>query len=253
MKSYLLSAAIVAVILSGALASGAFLSGAALADEAVAPQALTYNLSVTNDYVWRGVSQNHAHPAIQGGIDFASGIGYAGVWASSTQFGDQTELDLYAGVRPTLGKLTFDIGAINYSYGKDNYRSLANTELKLAASYPIQKGTIGAVYYYNLTDSKLFYGNYYEVNGAYPVTDKLSVSGAIGGYTAGERNGAYTTGNIGLTYALTPVLSIDGRYWATDIQKDNASWATPVTNYNYPTTPYKDTKGRVAVVLKATF
>ena len=49
---------------------------------------------------------------------------------------------------------------------------------------------------------------------------------------------SYTTGNIGLTYAITPVFSIDARYSDT----------------NFPETDlYKNAKPRLAVTLKAAF
>ena len=57
-------------------------------------------------------------PAIQGGFDYEQGLFYAGTWASSVDFGDNTtmELDLYGGIAPTWNMLSFDIGALYYAY-----------------------------------------------------------------------------------------------------------------------------------------
>ncbi len=215
MKKYLLAAAA-----AGTLALAA---GHALADGA----SVTYNISATNDYVFRGYSQTDGKAAIQGGIDVTEGSFYEGAWASNSDFGDR-EVDLYGGWRPTAGKFSFDVGAIYYNY---NDPSLDTTELKAAVSHPLGKATVGVAFYDDIDFGKTYY---YELNGSYPITDKLSVSGAVGeqSYTSSK----YSTGNIGLTYAITPVWSVDARYWDTNIND-----------------MYKPTKGRFAVLLKAAF
>ena len=45
------------------------------------------NTALTTDYVFRGISQSDEHAAIQGGFDFTWCRFYAGVWASSIDFG----------------------------------------------------------------------------------------------------------------------------------------------------------------------
>jgi uncharacterized protein (TIGR02001 family) len=94
------------------------LAGAASAQELKA----SYNVGVTSDYVFRGVSQTQEDPALQGGIDLSYGIGYAGVWASNVDFGandPKTEIDFYAGVKPTVGDTSLDFGVLYYGYSKD--------------------------------------------------------------------------------------------------------------------------------------
>ena len=52
------------------------------AAEAVAP--LSFNLSLTSDYRYRGISQSRVKPALQGGADYAFANGfYIGSWAST--------------------------------------------------------------------------------------------------------------------------------------------------------------------------
>lgn len=207
-----------------AVAVAALTAGAAHAGD------VTYNLDVTSDYVFRGFSQTNAKPAVQGGIDYAKGLFYAGTWASTVDFANGYELDLYAGVRPTLGKTSFDFGAITYQYGEKGFNT---TELKAAVSHPFYKGTIGAAYFNNVGFGSTFY---YEVNGSYPLTDKLSVSGAVGEQ---DLTGIkYSTGNIGLTYAITPMWSLDARYSDTNLPEIAL---------------LKVAKPRVAVTLKAAF
>ena len=66
---------------------------------------LAYNIGVTTDYRFRGISQSRLDPAIQGGADFTHKSGlYLGFWASSIKWiTDQpggnadAELDFYGG------------------------------------------------------------------------------------------------------------------------------------------------------------
>ncbi|WP_454714599.1 TorF family putative porin [Caulobacter segnis] len=200
-----------------AAAATVALSGAAMAEELK----LSYNLGVTSDYVFRGVSQTMEDPAIQGGVDATYGIGYAGVWASNVDFGtdDPTaEIDVYAGVRPTIGDTSLDLGVLYYGYVKDKGApgSVSYMEFKAAASRPLGPATVGLAVYY----SPEFTGDtgnaiYYEVNGAVPLMDKLTLSGALG-HQEIDNGSEYATWNIGATYAITEKLGVDVRYHDTD-------------------------------------
>ena len=96
----------------------------ACASVAVAEEtAFTGNVALTSDYTFRGISQTAEDPAVQGGFDFAhkSGV-YAGVWASSLNFGEtipndaHLETDVYAGYRGEMAKLKWDVGVLHYMY-----------------------------------------------------------------------------------------------------------------------------------------
>ena len=58
----------------------------------IPPSGATYaewsaNVGVTNNYLWRGLTQSINEPAIQGGIDYASDSGfYVGTWASNVSY-----------------------------------------------------------------------------------------------------------------------------------------------------------------------
>ena len=217
MKKFLLAAtAVAAIALAGQASAHDLLGGT-----------ISYNVAATSDYVFRGVTQTDGDAAIQGGIDYSKGMFYVGTWASNVAFADY-ELDVYAGIKPTAGDFTFDLGAITYQY---NDSTLNTTELKAAVSHPLYKGTVGVALYHN-TD----FGDtdYYEVNGSYPLTSKLSVSGAVGEQRFGPAR--YTTENLGLTYAITPIVSLDVRASDTNIPEF-----------------IKASKPRLAVTLKATF
>lgn len=200
------------------VAAGALAFAAGLAQAQDAPK-LSYNVGVASDYIFRGVSQTDNKAQISGGVDLAAGHFYAGTWASNVDFGDKTdaELDLYAGFKPNVGKVALDLGVIRYGYinapkgaGYDNY------EIKAAASAPVGKGSIGgAVFYSPDSFGPAKEAVYYELNGAYPISAKWSVSGALGRQTY-SGSGDYTTWNVGAAYAINDGLSLDLRYHDTD-------------------------------------
>jgi uncharacterized protein (TIGR02001 family) len=57
--------------------------------QAESPHEFSANVAITTDYRFRGISQTNEDPAIQGGFDYAYApySFYAGVWASSLEFG----------------------------------------------------------------------------------------------------------------------------------------------------------------------
>ncbi|MFT4075612.1 MAG: TorF family putative porin [Asticcacaulis sp.] len=200
--------------------SALFAGGAAMAQDDAG--SLSYNIAVTSNYVWRGVTQTNNNAALQGGIDYKKGLFYAGAWMSNVDFdygdnGADTELDLYLGLTPTAGDFAFDFGAIAYTYPGSGGDVIS--ELKAGVSHPMGKGTIGAVMY---LDTDTLEDPYYEVNASYPLTDKWSVSGALGNY---EMYG-YTTKNIGVTYAINKTLGLDLR-WA-DASKQPSTFAATI-------------------------
>lgn len=78
------------------------------------------NLTATNNYMWRGVTQTDDDFAIQGGADveFDNGLAF-GVWASNVDFFDSTdaEIDLYGSFSyPLTDMVTGTVGAIGYLY-----------------------------------------------------------------------------------------------------------------------------------------
>lgn len=193
-------------LLVAAVAISALFAGAAMAQDG---GSLSYNVELTNNYVWRGVSQTGDEAALQGGVDYKKGIFYAGAWGSNVDFGPDTantELDLYLGVTPTVGDFAFDFGVIYYTYpGQCDSCDFTVGELKGAVSHPMGKGSVGFAMY--LPTEKLE-DPYYEVNASYPLNDKWSVSGAMGNY----ESAGYATMNVGATYAINSTLSLDLRY-----------------------------------------
>ncbi|MEY3840800.1 MAG: hypothetical protein RIR08_1537, partial [Pseudomonadota bacterium] len=67
-----------------ALAGGALAQSAPAPAPAPATSPITANVTVVNDYRYRGMTQSNYKPAIQGGFDYAHESGfYIGNWNSS--------------------------------------------------------------------------------------------------------------------------------------------------------------------------
>ena len=139
MKSFQKTAisAVAVGLLTGLACASAFAEDAPAAD---APEAspITANVTVTNDYRYRGLSQSDFKPAIQGGFDYAHESGfYIGNWNSSISWiGDSysaqgsnaaynknntnvsapIEMDFYAGFKKELIGEGFasDLGFLQY-------------------------------------------------------------------------------------------------------------------------------------------
>jgi uncharacterized protein (TIGR02001 family) len=98
------------------------------ADRAASPAAyaITANISLGSQYLFRGLSQTDRRPALQGGFDYAHRAGfYVGIWGSNVSWivdanpdaSLSLELDAYLGFRkPFARDWTFDIGYIHYRF-----------------------------------------------------------------------------------------------------------------------------------------
>ncbi len=85
---------------------------------------LSANASVTNNYIWRGLTQTTNEPAVQGGIDYAHDSGfYAGTWVSNVQYASDDvysyEHDIYAGYAFEVGEVSVDVGYLYYNYDEE--------------------------------------------------------------------------------------------------------------------------------------
>ena len=92
------------------------------------PHSLSANVTLTSDYVYRGITQTNEDPALQGGFDYSHASGfYLGVWASSLEFNGGTsdapsiEIDIYGGMSGEFQNgLGWDVGALYYYYPEQN-------------------------------------------------------------------------------------------------------------------------------------
>jgi uncharacterized protein (TIGR02001 family) len=183
-----------------ALAASSLLATAAFAQTApAAPEAspITANVTVVNDYRYRGISQSNFQPAIQGGFDYAHESGfYIGNWnssiswlsdsysaaASNPMISAPVEMDFYAGFKKELIAPGFatDVGVLQYYYpisgslnsSLNNIRTRQNDANRQATAqnpntteaYVAQNFTIGPVtgfvkFSYSLTNTFGFYNS----------------------------------------------------------------------------------------------
>ena len=95
--------------------------GSCLTSTAALADSVSANVSVTNNYIWRGLTQTMNEAAVQGGIDYASDSGfYAGTWASNVKYGADDvysyEHDIYFGYAGEAGDISYDVGYLYYNY-----------------------------------------------------------------------------------------------------------------------------------------
>lgn len=105
------------------IAAATTIASAALATPAMAGD-LSANASVTNNYIWRGLTQTENESAVQGGIDYAGDSGfYVGTWVSNVNYGAgdvySYEHDVYGGYAFEAGGVSWDIGYLYYNYDKE--------------------------------------------------------------------------------------------------------------------------------------
>lgn len=178
-KSLLLSACAVPLILASA--SSALAEGTDLGHGLN----LSGNITVVNDYRFRGYTQTNFKPAAQVGIELAHDSGfYIGNWNSNVGWttGTSIEMDFYGGWRGDVGGFGLDAGILQYAYpGADMAVSPNTTELYVGVS----KGPFGLKVSYSPTnwfgyaDSKNSW--YFDGSGSFDLGDGWSI-GLHAGY-----------------------------------------------------------------------
>lgn len=109
-----------------ALLAGLTLSASVLSTSALAE--FSGEVSLTNDYRFRGISQTAGDPALQAGVDWSAENGFfIGAWASNLDFdeegynGPDIELDIYAGYYGEINDNTsWDVTLYRYNYPGDS-------------------------------------------------------------------------------------------------------------------------------------
>lgn len=212
MNKTLLSTAIAA-----ALATSAF---SAMAEDAPASP-LTASVAVVSDYLFRGVSQTHGSPALQGTVQYAFSNGfYVGAFASNiTWVKDYTnkgnlEVDLFGGYKGNFTPdLTYDLGLIGYSYPdhgtatafgqnpttSEAYFSLGYKEFSAKYSHVLSTHFI-SWYNGNGSDDNTRGSGYLEANWAHDLGEGWGVSAHLGHQKVNNLSIAnYTDFNVGVT------------------------------------------------------
>jgi uncharacterized protein (TIGR02001 family) len=219
MKQTLIASAVASAFLM--VAVPAMAEDAAPAAEAPAPAAspLSFNVGVVSDYLFRGISQTHGDPALQGGVDYAFSNGfYVGAWASTiTWVKDYTndgeiEVDLYGGYRGSFAPdWSYDVGVIRYQYpgaGDANafganpnttevYGSVGYKWFSVKYSRAVSSHFVG---WYSATGGDTKGSNYLEANATYDLGNGWGLIGHAGHQKVEEFDPAsYSDYKIGVT------------------------------------------------------
>jgi uncharacterized protein (TIGR02001 family) len=171
-----------------------------MAEDAPTP-AVTANVSLVTNYLYRGISQSGNKPALQGGFDYTHSSGfYAGVWGSSISWisdeGAATnaggvELDTYIGFKNSFAAdFNYDVGFLRYNYPA----SYPNPMNNIVGTTPFAKADTNEVYgligwkwislkySYSLGSTFTVPGasgtNYIDLSANYPIPDTTYTLGA---------------------------------------------------------------------------
>lgn len=179
-------------------------------------------VTLTSDYVWRGVTQSEGDPAVQLGVEasFDSGV-YAGLWGSTVDIntGDDrqrdTEINYYLGYsldlasRWVLGTTVViytypgQTGPFNYNY--EEYAVSVNYDDRAWLEYAYSPGYYG----FDIDSHNV------ELITEWPAGEHLIVSGGAGYFDfSSPLDDAYAYWNLGITWPVNR-FSVDLRYHDT--------------------------------------
>lgn len=207
-------------LMAGASLGVIAIAGTADAEPAV-PGKLTAKVAMGSDYMFRGVSETSGGPAVMGSFGYEYEWFYGEVFANSIDYGDRGDtqttlrMEYKAGIKPHLGPLDLDVGAIYYNF-PDSPDALDQDfyEYFAGVSHTMGPVTFGGKFYY----SPEFYMNsgktqYYTGTVVVDMGHGIKVSGGYG-YTNFENDVLgrdYADWNAGIT-ANVEGFDLDLRY-----------------------------------------
>lgn len=228
-----------ALLLAGVVGVPAFaVSTPVLAEEAAtaAPAAspIAANVTLASEYVYRGISQTRAKPALQGGFDYAHSSGlYVGTWGSNISWledvgagaSSSLELDIYGGYKGKVNDdLSYDVGYLRYQYPGSypaGFVSPNTDELYGAVTYKMftLKYSHAFSNLFGYTDSKG--SGYIDASANFDVMDGLSLGLHVGHQSIKNNSDfSYTDYKVGLTKDFGGGLSVTGAYINTNGKSD---------------------------------
>lgn len=224
------------------------------------PHSIGFNVGVTSDYIFRGISQSQHDPALSGGVDYshASGL-YAGAWLSTQKWVDtglktdsDFELDIYGGYKGAVGDIGYDVGLIRYSYDGDMVAGAPTpntTEVYLGGSWKM----LSVKYSHTVSDYFVGWGgggtktrgsNYLELNASHDLGDGWGLLGHIGHQKVKNVSVAdYTDWKVGV--------SKDVGFGAFTLAYSDTDANTPA--YTWGTSPEDVSKGVVSLSFSKSF
>ncbi len=162
------------------------LSAGSLFPQASVASELTGIVSLTSEYIYRGLLQSDGNPAFQFGLDYAfdSGI-FVGAWASTMDRRGATserdvELDYYLGVHyQSMSQFAATLSVLRYTYpGQVGTHSYDYDEVMFAASWR-DRYSIEFAYTKNLYGLENI-GRHWELRTDWPVANVWALSAGLG-------------------------------------------------------------------------
>lgn len=183
-------------------------SVAALLASAPSFAQLTASATITNNYLWRGLTQSMNEAAIQGGVRYQGASGaYVGTWVSNVEYdpGDaySYENDLYFGFTGDAGGFVYDLGYLYYNYDENagfdfgevyGTITVGNLALKAFILTNAEPDEVAL----GRPDWDFAAGETYYVSGDYSIP---LASGAVIGLHAGYHDGDFAEAFNGVTEA----------------------------------------------------
>lgn len=216
--------------------------GAVVLDAQAEERTLGYAVTITgaSDYVFRGISYTDEKPTVNIYGELNYGIAYLALWTSNIDSGalGSWEQDVYFGIRPVTGPISWDLATYYYIYGNRDSGRFGSSfdvdyfEFKIGGTVtPVTNLTLGATVWltpdqgYGATDNISYEGTLsYDLPrmGIFAP----AISGLVGhsesgtnefyptGYWLGEDS--YTYWNAGLKLTADKFF-MDFRYWDTTL------------------------------------
>ncbi|ACL62529.1 TorF family putative porin [Methylobacterium nodulans] len=217
-----------------------------------------FGLRFVSDYNSRGIPQTNRNPGVQGYLEFQmlDGLLYAGIAGEQVDLPNRPsmEMDFSAGIRPTYGAWSFDLGYLFYNYpgerrlqGLDSTIYTANNadyyEIVGKATYAVNDALILGV---NVYYSPSYFGTHapgtyisgiakYAIpEGTFGVMPSgFMLSAEVGHYFLGTTRASfgrfnlpdYTYGNVGVAYTAKN-FTIDLRFHDTTMTKSECGLIT---------------------------
>ena len=253
-----------AAIAGSAALLAAGMGTAARADDAAPAFGYTWTVTGASDYLFRGISYTGSDPTVNSYLELTYGIGYVGFWTSNIDTCAVAgclgpwEQDVYVGIRPVTGPVTWDLAVLYYYYEAKGISSDQTDYFEFKASGTVTPITnlslTGTVYYtpdqniaspenisvegtvaYTLpaigiftpTVSGQFGFSDASTNGVYGTATTANVNTGLFGYWNGDDQ--YTYWNAGVKLAVEK-FTFDIRYWDTSISDAVASNGTGPKN-----------------------
>jgi uncharacterized protein (TIGR02001 family) len=189
----------------------------------------TWNVALTSDYVFRGVTQTNYKPALQAGLDYAFGDSgwYVGTWASNVDYNDpdgpDLELDVYVGWSHDFDdSLNLDLSLVHYAYAgqRNGYGSLDYAEVIGALTWN-EMVTFSVGYAPDYSDLD-YSSTWINLGGAWDIGNEFSLNASVGHSRFSDDNGNYTDWNLGISRQFGPV-NAALNYYDTNLDFDDAA------------------------------